>query len=147
MIFEIATKNDIDDLCELLNTLFEQEVEFKENKQLQSNGLSMIIENEKIGHILVAKEDGKIIGMVNLLYSISTALGTKVLMLEDMVIKKKFQHKTIGTKLLTFAKKFAKEQGCKRITLLTDEDNIKAHSFYEKNGFRKSTMIPFRISL
>lgn len=147
MRFEIATKNDIDDLCELLNILFEQEVEFKPNKETQTTGLKMIIEDEKIGHILVAKENKTIIAMVNILYSISTALGSKVATLEDLVVKTEFHNKGVGTRLLSFAKEFAKSQGCKRITLLTDDNNTKAHSFYAKNGFSKSTMIPFRISL
>lgn len=35
-------------------------------------------------------------------------------------------------------------KGCKRVTLLSDGDNFKAHKFYEKQGFVKSAMIPFR---
>lgn len=139
-----ATLDDIDSLCELLNLLFFQEAEFKPEKQKQVQGLKMILENENIGHILVISEDKKIVGMVNLLYTISTALGCKVAFLEDMIINPSYQNKGLGSKLISYAKEFVLKQGCKRITLLTDKDNNKAHSFYEKNGFEKSTMIPFR---
>mgnify|MGYP000443873937 CR=1 FL=1 len=37
-----------------------------------------------------------------------------------------------------------KAKNISRITLLTDNDNIKAHRFYEKKGFVKSSMVPFR---
>ena len=42
---------------------------------------------------------------------------------------------------------FAKSKGIERITLLTDDDNFKAHKFYEKNGFEKSSMVVFRTFL
>ncbi|MDZ7820009.1 MAG: GNAT family N-acetyltransferase [Aliarcobacter sp.] len=147
MEIKVATINDIMPLCELLNELFSMEKEFIVNKELQIKGLKKILENNSIGNIIVATKDKKIIAMVNLLYTISTALGAKVAILEDMIVSKDFQNQNIGSTLLEFAKTFAKEIGCKRITLLTDNDNFKAHTFYEKNGFEKSSMIPFRIKL
>ncbi len=147
MKVEIATLNDIDKLCDLLTTLFEQEVEFKADKKIQKKALTMIVKNPVQGHILIARDGDNIVGMLTLLYSISTALGSKVAVLEDMIISKEHQSRGIGTLLVLYAKSFAKENECKRITLLTDFDNIKAHKFYEINGFTKSTMIPFRIVL
>lgn len=147
MIIKIATLNDINELCELLNTLFEQEVEFRPNKKLQTKGLKMILENEDIGHILVAKIDEETIGMVSLLYTISTALGSKSALLEDMVIKSQYRDNKCGTALLSYAKELAIKQGCKRITLLTDKDNVIAQNFYKKNKFCESSMIPFRLKL
>jgi GNAT superfamily N-acetyltransferase len=147
MNFTVATKNDIDDICELLCELFSQEAEFKPQKHLQEKALNEIIKNPNMATILIAKKEGKIVAMINLLYTISTALGSKVALLEDMIVKEEYRDKNIGSKLITFAKEFAKENGCKRITLLTDNDNIKAHNFYQKNGFEKSVMIPFRLNL
>ncbi len=43
-----------------------------------------------IGNILLIKNNEKIIGMVNILYSVSTVLGGKAAILEDMVIKKQY---------------------------------------------------------
>ncbi|GGD35912.1 hypothetical protein GCM10012288_07360 [Malaciobacter pacificus] len=147
MTFKVATLKDIPNLCKLLTELFSLEKEFTPNEELQNNALKTIIEDEKIGHILVCQIDGKIVAMVNILYSISTALGTRVAILEDMIVSNEFRNQNIGSKLLEFAKNFAKEQGCKRITLLTDSDNFKARKFYEKNDFKKSSMIPFRTFL
>jgi GNAT superfamily N-acetyltransferase len=146
MKIRLATKNDISRLCELLDELFSLEKEFISNKKLQEKALIKILEDETIGNIIVSiNEEEKIVAMVNLLYTISTALGERVAILEDMIVSKNFQNKNIGFKLLEFAKKFAKEKGCKRITLLTDNDNLKAHKFYEKSNFQKSNMILFRI--
>ena len=145
MIIRFATKNDIFALSELLSELFSQELEFTVNKKLQEKGLLTILENENIGNILIVSINEEIVAMVNILYTISTALGTKVAILEDMIVSKNFQNQNIGSELLKYAIEVAKNKGCKRITLLTDNDNSNAHKFYKKSGFQKSNMIPFRI--
>ena len=143
----IATVSDISQISELLDSLFSQEIEFIPNKEKQENGLKMIIDNPTLGHVLVMEKSNKIIATINLLYTISTALGAKVVILEDMIVSSKFQKEGIGSKLLQNAIDFAKQQQCQRITLLTDKSNTIAHEFYAKNGFKCSTMIPFRLSL
>ncbi len=144
MKFRIAKEEDIKSLLKLLNELFSLEKEFIPNETLQIKALETIIKDEKVGHIIVCEVENKIVAMVNLLYSISTALGNRVVILEDMIVSSEARDKKVGSKLLDFAKEFAKSKGIKRITLLTDDDNFKAHRFYEKNGFKKSSMIVFR---
>ncbi|QKF77039.1 GNAT family N-acetyltransferase [Arcobacter defluvii] len=147
MRFRVAKEEDIKSLSKLLNELFSLEKEFVPNEALQIKALETIIKDEEVGHIIVCEIENEIVAMVNLLYSISTALGNRVVILEDMIVSSKCRDKNIGSKLLDFAKEFAKSQGIKRITLLTDNDNFKAHNFYEKNGFKKSSMIVFRTFL
>ena len=140
----IADRNDISDLCALLDTLFSQESEFTPNRNRQIKGLINIIENPSIGNIVVAREGDQLIGMVNLLYTVSTALGGRVILLEDMVVDPNSQNKGVGSALLEFGIEIAKQKGCLRITLLTDADNESAHRFYEKHGFDRSSMTVFR---
>jgi GNAT superfamily N-acetyltransferase len=142
-----ATHLDIPELVELLNSLFEQEAEFEPNSETQSKALSKIILDSKIGIILIAKDDDKILGMVNLLFTESTALGSKVALLEDMVVLSSSRGEGIGSQLIDYAISEAKKAGCKRITLLTDIKNTKAQSFYQKKGFVKSKMTPYRLFL
>jgi GNAT superfamily N-acetyltransferase len=145
LIIRFATRNDIFALSKLLNELFSFEKEFIVNKKLQEKGLQKILENENIGDVLLVSFDDEVVAMVILLYTISTALGAKVAILEDMIVNKNFQNQNIGSKLLKYAIEVAKNKGCKRITLLTDNDNSNAHKFYKKSDFEKSNMIPFRI--
>jgi GNAT superfamily N-acetyltransferase len=142
-----ATHSDISELVELLSSLFEQEAEFEPNSEIQSKALSKIILDPKIGIILIAKEDDKILGMVNLLFTESTALGSKVALLEDMVVLSSSRGRGIGSQLIDYAISEAKKADCKRITLLTDIENTKAQSFYQKKGFVKSKMTPYRLLL
>lgn len=142
--FRVASKEDIPLLCQLLSLLFEQEEEFIPNNILQEKALTMIIDDPSIGYILVATKDEVPVAMISILYTVSTALGGRVGMLEDMIVHPDFRTQGIGSALLEFATHFAKEQQLKRLTLLSDMSNKKAHSFYLKNGFIASKMIPFR---
>ena len=147
MYCKIATLEDIPDLCILLQQLFSQEAEFESDTKIQADALKMIIDNKSTGEIFIILKEEKIVGMVNFLYTISTALGSKVAILEDMILDKNCRGQNLGTTLIDFALATAKESGCKRVTLLTDEDNTQAHKFYENKGFEKSSMVPFKMIL
>lgn len=142
-----ATPVDIPELCTLLDILFSQEAEFTPNHEAQSRGLALIIENPGVGHVLVARKDDKVVGMAGLLYTVSTALGEKVALLEDMVVSPAVRGSGIGTQLILTAVELARRNGCKRITLLTDSVNDAAQRFYARHGFVRSPMIPMRLSL
>lgn len=144
MSIQVANNEDIPALVELLNVLFQQEAEFQPNPEAQARGLGMIINNPAVGCILLWREQGQILGMVNLLYSVSTALGARVALLEDMVVRPEARNGGTGTRLLQAALAYAAEQGCQRVTLLTDEDNLSAQRFYARQGFVKSPMLPMR---
>lgn len=142
-----ATVADIPALCELLAVLFAQEADFKPDHAAQSRGLARIIGNPALGLILVARRDGQIVGMVNLLYTLSTALGERVALLEDMVVVRTARGVSVGSQLMEQAIQFARLNGCKRITLLTDRANESAQRFYQRHGFSFSAMIPLRLLL
>lgn len=139
-----AHHQDIVSLSSLLQILFQQEREFDPNEELQKSALEKILIHPDLGDIFVAEKEDTMCGMVIVLYTISTALGSKVGLLEDMIVDPRYQNQTIGSQLLDYALASAKQRGCKRITLLSDADNAPAHRFYEKKGFIKSTMIPMR---
>lgn len=145
--FRVAKTEDIAVLCELLWELFSQEVEFTPNEKNQKKALKKIIEDKNLGDIFVALKEKKIVAMVNVLYTISTALGEKVAILEDMIVFKEFKNQKIGSSLIEFTLDYLKKNSFKRVTLLTDSDNFNAHHFYNKHEFTKSNMIVFRKSL
>ena len=146
-VYERATASDVPALSALLSVLFTQEVEFQSDAAAQSKGLSAIINHPDIGAILVAREGENILAMVNLLFTVSTALGERVAILEDMVVSPAARGTGIGSGLLSYAISFARLSEVKRITLLTDSENTSAQRFYAKHGFSKSSMIPLRLAL
>lgn len=139
-----AKLEDIQELCQLLSYLFEQEAEHKVDSKKQEQGLRLIISDKKVGHIFVATKKGKIVGMINLLYSISTSLGAQVGIIEDVIVLPKYRGENIGSKLLLHVKNYAKKKNLKRLTLFTDSDNLNAHKFYENQGFSRSSMVQFK---
>ena len=142
-----ATLSDIPELCDLLELLFSEEADFHPNRTVQAAGLRQIIENPNGGQILVLRDGPSSFGMVNLLFTISTALGGRVGILEDMVIHPARRSNGAGSSLLQTAINLARSTGCRRITLLTDRTNESAQRFYQRHGFNFSAMIPMRLSL
>jgi GNAT superfamily N-acetyltransferase len=142
--FRIAEIEDIEPCARLLGVLFSQELEFVPDIELQKKGLEMIISAPDTGTIFVCEHEGMIVGMVMLLSTVSTALGARVAILEDMVVDQAFRCQGIGSLLLQYACKWAESNGVARITLLTDLDNESAHRFYAGKGFKRSDMVVFR---
>ena len=142
-----AQRKDLPQLVELLGVLFAQEADFVPDAAKQKRALEAILGDPHIGHIYVARAAGRVIGMVSTLYTISTAEGGKAAWLEDMIVLPERRGQGIGAALLAHAVVGAREQGCLRLTLLSDEDNQLAHAVYAAEGFQFSGMRPMRLKL
>ena len=145
VVIEPATEADLDELSEMLGGLFSQESDFRPDKDKQLRGLRLIFEQPSRGRVFVLRREGAIVGMINLLFTISTAEGGFVVLLEDLVIHKQFQGHGYGAKLLQHAIEFARQENFLRITLLTDRPENLAQEFFRKHGFVESSMIPMRL--
>ncbi|WP_076792336.1 GNAT family N-acetyltransferase [Chlorobium sp. KB01] len=143
-VLRTAVAEDIAGCTTLLEILFSQEKEFAPDSEAQSRGLAMIIENPGMGRIFVCEIDGEIQAMVLLLFTVSTFLGKKVALLEDMIVAPAWRTRGIGSLLVEHAIGFARKEGFGRITLLTDSDNEQAQQFYRAKGFSRSEMVVFR---
>jgi ribosomal protein S18 acetylase RimI-like enzyme len=147
MKIQPAANSHLGQLVELLGILFRQEAEFTPDAAKQEAGLKMILGHPDAGLILVAEDEGEIVGMVSLLFVPSTSFGGRVAILEDMVVRPEARSSGVGAKLLDAAIASAREQSCLRITLLTDASNTAAQRFYSRAGFAASMMIPLRMNL
>jgi GNAT superfamily N-acetyltransferase len=61
-----------------------------------------------------------------------------------MVVAPAWRNAGVGSQLLEAAIAHARQTGCQRITLLTDDSNTNAQRFYGRHGFMHSPMVPFR---
>ncbi len=139
-----ASEDDLPALCELLGILFAQEAEFRPDPERQSAGLRSMLGRPEVGQVLVLRDGPTVVGMVAVLFLPSTALGGRVAILEDMVVRPSARGRGVGSRLLHAAVEFARSAGCRRVTLLTDSDNAAAQRFYGRHGFGPSCMIPMR---
>jgi ribosomal protein S18 acetylase RimI-like enzyme len=140
---ELASKEHIEDMCNLLAQLFAIEKDFSPDREKQRKGLNLLLEDEK-SVVLIAKRNDKVIGMCTLQFLISTAEGGKVALLEDLVVDAKWRNKGIGSALLRAAEGYCKQHGISRITLLADKDNHNALNFYKKHQWQKANMVVLR---
>ena len=85
--------------------------------------------------IIIAELNGEIIGTTTLLVEPKFIhQGGKVGHIEDVVVRKEFQGRKIGQKIIKFVLQIAKNQGCYK-TILDCSDDVK--SFYEEIGFKQ----------
>ena len=144
---EPATLEDLPRLVDLTMALFELEEDFQPDRIRQELGLRCILEQPNRGRIFVARTDYEIMGMVNVLFTISTAMGGFVILLEDVIIHPAFRRQGYGTQLVDYVIDFAKRKDFKRITLLTDKISEESQRFFQKLDFQHSHMIPMRLNL
>jgi GNAT superfamily N-acetyltransferase len=142
---EMATLDDLPALTELVMDLFSMSAgDFKPDRALQERGLRLILEQPNRGRIVVIRNEDKIFGMVNMLFTISTARGGFVILMEDVVIHPHHRGQGYGTMLVNHVVEFAKQKNFLRITLLTDKISAESQEFFQKQGFIYSNMIPMR---
>jgi GNAT superfamily N-acetyltransferase len=142
-----AIAEDLDELSNLLGELFSEESDFRPDRDKQLRGLRLIFEQPNRGRVFVLRRDHSIVGMINLLFTISTAEGGFVILLEDLVIHREYRGHGYGSMLLEHAIEFAKQKNFRRITLLTDRPELRSQNFFRKHGFYESPMLPMRLLL
>jgi GNAT superfamily N-acetyltransferase len=145
--FGAASRGDLARLTELLGVLFTQEAELAPDARKQRRALKFILENPEAGSIFVARQDGRIVAMASLIFTISTAEGGKAALFEDLVVAPERRGQGIGPRLLRHVIREAKKAGVLRLMLLTDGDNRRAQALYRRNGFVVSSMKPMRLKL
>lgn len=144
---EPATLADLDELTELVMELFGLEEDFEPDRTKQEHGLKLILEQPSRGRIFVQRSGHRIIAMVNLLFTISTAEGGMVVLLEDFIVHPEHRGQGYGSQLINHVVDFANQRGFLRITLLTDRISKPSQEFFAQHGFSRSSMIPMRRSL
>ena len=143
----IARRDELPQLVALLTILFSEESEFTPDYEKQTRSLEKILSDESVGTIYVARDEGQVVAMASLLYTVSTAEGGTVALFEDLVVQPTHRDQGIATSLAGFAIAEAKSRGVLRLTLLTDMQNERAQALYRRLGFIDSSMKPMRLKL
>lgn len=144
---EFATAADLPFMADLLAELFTLESDFKPDREKQISGLRTILDEPELGKLFVLRVDGKVAGMANALFTISTAEGGRALLLEDVIVNRDYRGRGLGRQLVEHVLNWAKLRGIVRITLLADRDNQAALDFYHRLGFGDSHMTVLRRKL
>ena len=120
-------------------------LDFYNMKDMAEAEETFFLELKKDFHYIVATEDGKIIGLVTWIMHGLPKHG--LFELDRICILNNARGKGIGKKLVQELVKDASkwynkmDSQIRKLYLLTHEDNIDAHSFYEKVGFVHETTL------
>ncbi|MEN3930740.1 GNAT family N-acetyltransferase [Microvirga sp. W0021] len=95
-----------------------------------------VSENSNLYSVLI---DGEIVGTFTLVFiPVIFGGGAHRVVLEGVHVSQHHRSAGIGRIILEFTEKHAKEQGAKSVALTSKKVRIRAHGFYEKNGYLKS---------
>ena len=137
---DFAVTADLPQLADLLAELFTLESDFKPERDKQLRGVGLILDNPAMGRLFVLRDGERVLGMANALITVSTAEGARVLLLEDVIVRRERRGNGLGRQLVEHVLAWAKAEGMTRVTLLADRDNAGALDFYRKLGFDDSHM-------
>lgn len=89
--------------------------------------------------LLVAEEDGKILGTMTLIIVPNlTHGGLPWAGVENVMVDAAYRRRGIGKLLMDYALAEAKKAGCYKIQLISDKSRTEAHKFYEAIGYNAS---------
>lgn len=92
-------------------------------------------ERPDTSHFFIAETAGGAAGFVHLQSTIDFYTGAPNCHISDLVVADGMDGKGIGGHLLAFAERWAKDHGCRHLTLGVFPGNARAIALYERNGF------------
>ena len=126
------TLSDLDKVYDLLNTLYENKLKYKQFEEIYKLKL-----NDENSYYIVAIEDNKIIGVLTSEIQVKLHRAKKQSFIEDLIVDETYRNKGVGKALLQNAVNYAKNTDCEVVELTSYINNENAHRFYENNGFIK----------
>lgn len=131
MIIERLKPEDIEGLLELYKELMSHENDREKSLEIYEE---MLKDDKYL--LVVAKEDGKIVGTALAICCMLVGYaGRSFMVVEDVVVKSDMRGRGIGKKIMEYINKFAEEKNCGYTILVSQERRKDAHRFYENAGF------------
>lgn len=91
-----------------------------------------LLDSER-GAVIVAEEDGQVLGVISLSFNLAMRFETAYAQIEELVVDGAARGKKVGALLLRAALTEARRRGCNEMGLYPREET---RAFYEKFGFR-----------
>ena len=91
--------------------------------------------------LLIAKNDQEIVGFIHQVFFLDPVHAGYNSLITSLFIKKGYQRKRIGSQLVEKAIINARKRCAIEIHVDTKEDNFRAITFYQKQGFKKTGIL------
>jgi GNAT superfamily N-acetyltransferase len=145
VIIRQARVDDIPHLCDLLAELFLIESDFSPDREKQAQGLNLLIgDTSGSSAVFVAEKAGAIVGMCSVQTLISTAEGGRAGLVEDLIVRREYRGKGVGTAMLSRISSWCATREMTRLQLLCDADNAGALRFYAGDGWSATRLLCMR---
>ena len=106
----LAITEDEQQCSELLDVLAKATSD--SNNIFDSNTFNQVISNER-GSLLIAEENGKILGMASISFNLALRYNGEYCQLEELVVHQEARGKNVGGLLIEEILRLAKNRGCK----------------------------------
>lgn len=103
--------------------------------------LKAVVESDNT-QLLVAIDNGNVIGTLTLIFN-QIPSGLRV-WIEDVVVDKEARGKGVGTALIQYALKSARDNGAEKVDLFSHPRRIAANRLYQRAGFEIRESNPYR---
>lgn len=97
--------------------------------------LADALRHHATSRVLLALADGVPVGVAICFLGLSTFAARPVLNVHDLAVVPDRRGQGIGRALLTAAEELARGEGCCKLTLEVQDDNLRARGLYESFGF------------
>jgi N-acetylglutamate synthase-like GNAT family acetyltransferase len=136
-----AKNQDIPQIQELYKQLSFEPEKYQKTPEPDCRRVLKEIGKNPNAALLVAEEDGKVVGTTFLAVLSGFAHGTNPFgVIEYVVVDEKVRSKGIGKALMDECKARAKVAGCYKIILASSKQRIQAHKFYREMGFKEDAL-------
>lgn len=146
ILYRLATGSDLSRVLTLLREVMEHHDVAPPAAAALSECVATIIQSRD-HQFLLAEEDGRVIGMCALLFSMSTWSAAPVCEIQDFIVTRAHRRKGVGRGLLDSADEIARARGCTRAYLLAEYWNLDAHAFYRRADMAEKTCLDFERDL
>lgn len=137
-LFRSATKGDLPAIVRLLADDPLGSTRERDEDPLPTDYLTAFaaVEAQPGNELVVAVEAGAVIGCLQLIVIPGLArLGMRRGQIEAVRLDRRHRGSGVGTELIRYAIRRAREEGCGLVQLTTDKSRDDAHRFYERLGF------------
>lgn len=124
-----ATPQDEQRALDLLGQLFGRDISAEPGR---ARAFRRMIEEPARGVILVAEEEGQLLGVISFSYNLAIRFDTCYAQIEELVVDAAARGKQAGAVLVRAAMEEARKHGCEEMGLYPREET---RAFYEKLGF------------
>ena len=124
--------NDKEACIELLQDLSDTTGEWLSGAA--GDAFERLIDAER-GQILLAEDDGELLGLASVTYNLAMRFGGEYCQLEELVVEPSARGRKVGTLLVEETLHRATERGCAEIGTYVVEQADDTRRYYEKFGF------------